>query len=193
MNKKNISNNKYKSSKSRRNKKTLRNGAITGVAIITIIVIAVIFTQKEGDTDKGHYHLDEKGERYYHNDAEVISDSDLTIVKSEVTGDVKYYPYRSNSIDMEILARKTEDGMVKTALNTCLSCYSTGKGYFEQEGDHLVCQNCGRTFEFENIGEKIGECYPIPIPSDEITENDDYIVISKTFLASQQELFSNWR
>lgn len=190
---KKINSNKYKSSKNRKNKKTLLRGVIAGTAFIVIITAVVVFTQNRADADKGHYHIDEKGKRYYHTDAEIVSDTDLTIVKSEVTSEMKYYPYRSNHVDMEVLARKAEDGTVKYALNTCLSCYSTGRGYFEQEGDHLVCQNCSRTFAFDNIGNKIGECYPIPISSDNITENEDNIVISKEYFASQQDLFSNWR
>lgn len=184
---------KYQSSKKRKNQKTLRRVVIAGVALIIIIAAAVLFNRNRADADKGHYHVDAKGKKYYHDDAEMISDTDLTIVKSEVTGDMKYYPYKSNNIEMEVLARKAEDGTVKYAFNTCLSCYSTGRGYFEQEGDHLVCQNCGRTFAFDNIGDKVGECYPIPIPSDNVTENDDTIVISKTYLDSQREIFTWWR
>jgi len=40
---------------------------------------------------------------------------------------------------MEVLALKAKDRTIRTALNTCQVCYASGKGYYVQEGDVLVC------------------------------------------------------
>ena len=44
---------------------------------------------------------------------------------------------------MEIVAVKALDGSIRTAFNTCQVCYNSGRGYYQQEGNELVCQNCG--------------------------------------------------
>lgn len=195
MKKKSVSKNKHnKNNRKHKNNGLLVPGIITGVtAIIIVFVIMVIDSHNRVGAGSDHFHINAEGERYYHTDAEVTSDVDLTIAKSEVSRTVKFYPYKINNIDMEVLAVKSEDGTIRTALNTCVSCYSSSRGYYEQQGDHLVCQNCGNTFELNQIGMQQDGCYPIPIPSNNITDNEDSIVITKTFLASQQNMFLNWR
>lgn len=193
MNKKQIVKNKYSIWKRFNNNRLLKYGVISSAVIVIIIVFAAISSQNGLSAKKGHFHTDAEGKNYYHSDAEITRDTDLTIVQSDVTSNAKYYPYQVNNVDMEVLAVKLEDGTIKAALNTCLSCYNTGRGYFEQKGSQLICQNCGNTFELKNVGLQKGECYPLPIPSSEITVDGDKMVISKTFLASQQEIFSNWR
>lgn len=193
MNKKQISRNKYTIWKRFKNNRLLKYGVISGAVIIIIVAFAAISSQNGLSADKGHFHTDAEGKSYYHSEAEITRDTDLTIVQSEVSSNARYYPYEINNVDMEVLAVKLDDGTVKAALNTCLSCYNTGRGYFEQKGNQLICQNCGNSFELKNVGLEKGECYPLPIPSSEITVDGDNLVISKTFLDSQQKMFSNWR
>ncbi|MBW1797764.1 MAG: DUF2318 domain-containing protein, partial [Deltaproteobacteria bacterium] len=41
-------------------------------------------------------------------------------------------------------------------------CYRSGKGYV-QEGDFMVCTNCGRKFASTRINEVKGGCNPAPL------------------------------
>ena len=52
---------------------------------------------------------------------------------------------------MVVLAFKASDDTIRTALNTCQVCYDSGRGYYVQEGDKLICQNCGNQFEADQV------------------------------------------
>ena len=122
-----------------------------------------------------------------------VDNSDLVIPISEVTETAKYYPYSVNGTDMEVIALKASDGTVRTALNTCQVCYDSGRGHYVQEGDALVCQNCGNRFSADQVELVKGGCNPVPIKKENKTENGTNITISKEFLAQNVELFTNWK
>lgn len=121
------------------------------------------------------------------------NNSDLVIPISEVSETAKYYPYSVDGTDMEIIALKASDGTVRTALNTCQVCYDSGRGYYIQEEDALVCQNCGNRFSADQVEIVKGGCNPVPIMKDNKIEDGTSITISKEFLAQNVELFSNWK
>ena len=57
---------------------------------------------------------------------------------------------------------KSRDGIIRAAIDACDVCYKSGKGY-EQEGDFMVCQNCGQKFSSNKINEIKGGCNPAPL------------------------------
>ncbi len=117
----------------------------------------------------------------------------VTIDKDSVTEEALFIPYRSGDIDMEVIAIRASDGTVRTAFNTCQVCFDSGYGYYEQEGDVLVCQNCGNRFGVDQVEVTKGGCNPVPIFEDQKTETDDTITISDDVLAEYKTLFSNWK
>ncbi|MEL7565737.1 MAG: DUF2318 domain-containing protein [Dehalobacterium sp.] len=127
------------------------------------------------------------------NGEKIAVGEDLVIAKSEITEMAKFYPYQLGNTKMEVLAVKANDGTIRTALNTCQVCYDSGRGYYIQEGNELVCQNCGNRFQIEQVEIIKGGCNPVPIMKENKTEDDTNIVISKDYLAASAELFSNWR
>jgi len=118
---------------------------------------------------------------------------DLIIKKSEISENVKFYPYKSGGTNMEVLAVKAGDGTIRTAFNTCQVCYASGRGYYKQEGDELVCQNCGNRFEIDQVEKIKGGCNPVPITTENKTEDEENIIISQAFLEESKDLFGNWR
>jgi len=91
-----------------------------------------------------------------------------------------------------VMAVKASDGTIRTAFNTCQVCNGSPKAYYKQEGDVVVCQNCGNRFSMDMIEEQRGGCNPVPI--DEKTENDETITISKDFITQNKGLFTeNWK
>lgn len=119
---------------------------------------------------------------------------DIVIPKSAVTEDVSFYPVKVGSTSMEVLAVRASDGSIRTAFNTCQICNGSPRAYYQQEGDLLVCQNCGNQFSMDQVAVERGGCNPVPILSDEKTENDDTIIISADFLAQNKGLFTdNWK
>ncbi|MBI4823762.1 MAG: DUF2318 domain-containing protein [Nitrospirae bacterium] len=57
---------------------------------------------------------------------------------------------------------KSSDGVLRTAFDACDVCFREKKGY-RQEGDLMVCNNCGQAFPSEKINELRGGCNPIPV------------------------------
>lgn len=69
---------------------------------------------------------------------------------------------------------KSKDGVFRAAIDACDVCYKEGKGY-HQEGDFMVCENCGQKFASSRINEVKGGCNPAPL---ERTISGDQMVIS---------------
>ena len=87
----------------------------------------------------------------------------LVIPVDELSGTARFYPVEVNGTEMEILAVKDSKGNIRTAFNTCQICYSSGRGYYVQEGNGLVCQNCGNRFTVDQVEVETGGCNPWPI------------------------------
>ncbi len=123
----------------------------------------------------------------------VAVDSDIVIQTQNVTEQPSFYPAKINGTDLEVIAVKATDGTIRTAFNTCQVCYGSGKGYYEVEGNELVCQNCGNRFGMDVVGESNGGCNPVPITAEYKTEGNDTITISKDFLTEATVIFDNWK
>ena len=124
---------------------------------------------------------------------ENVSANELIILKAEVSETAKFYPYKIGNIYMEVIAVKASDGTIRTALNTCQICYNSGRGFYKQEGDELVCQNCGNRFRIEQVEKIKGGCNPVPIMKENKQENEESIIISGEFLAESAEYFKKWK
>lgn len=122
-----------------------------------------------------------------------IAQAAVKINKAEVSSTAKFYPYESEGIKMEVLAVKASDGTIRTALNTCQVCYPTGRGYYIQEGDELVCQNCGNRFQLDMIEVVRDGCNPVPVMEENKTEDGTNLIIDNDFLDENRELFKNWK
>jgi len=57
---------------------------------------------------------------------------------------------------------KDKNGIYHAAANACQVCFSARKG-FHQEGDEIVCNNCGNRYPLEKIATEKGGCNPAPI------------------------------
>ncbi|MDF2906722.1 MAG: uncharacterized protein K0R34_2043 [Herbinix sp.] len=122
----------------------------------------------------------------------VAKDSDIVIPVKDITETATFYPASINGTDLEVIAVKAPDGTIRTAFNTCQVCYSSGKGYYEQEGDQLICQNCGNRFGMGDVEVTKGGCNPVPITSEYKNVDAETITISKDFLTEATVIFENW-
>ena len=57
---------------------------------------------------------------------------------------------------------KSSDGVIRAAFDACDVCFPAHKGY-TQEGDFMVCNNCGRKFHTARINVVEGGCNPAPL------------------------------
>jgi hypothetical protein len=73
-----------------------------------------------------------------------------------------YYTYMHEGRPIEFFVLKSRDGVVRVAFNACDVCFASRKGY-RQEGDEMVCNNCGNRFPSNQINEVRGGCNPSPL------------------------------
>lgn len=149
--------------------------ALFGVMLITVIAFAAIGgTNEEGPSSS------------------IAGNGDLVIQTSVITEKAQFYPYSVGELDMEVIAVKASDGSIRTAFNTCQVCFDSGRGYYRLEENMLVCQNCGNRFSPDQVEIVTGGCNPVPILSENKTEDKATITIPKDYLEENQDLFSNW-
>lgn len=119
--------------------------------------------------------------------------SDLVIPIVDITETAVFYPVVIDGVKLEVLAVKAPDGSIRTAFNTCQVCYDSGKGYYKQDGNKLVCQNCGNRFTMDKVEVQSGGCNPVPIFANNKTVDDENIIISGDFLTQARGIFANWK
>jgi len=117
----------------------------------------------------------------------------VKIIKSQVTSKAKFYPYKAGKIYMEVIAVRASDGTVRTALNTCQVCYDSGRGFYTQQGNELICNNSGNRFHIDQIEKVRFGCNPIPIMNEDKTDDGKVITISKAFLEKHAVYFKRWK
>lgn len=108
----------------------------------------------------------------------IKKDGYLAIPIADLSQTASFYKADLDGTEVEIVALKDSKGNLRTAFNACQVCYSSGKGYYRQDGDYLVCQNCGNSFTIDQVGIASGGCNPWPILDSDRTVTDDEIQIS---------------
>jgi len=76
---------------------------------------------------------------------------------------------------------KSQDGVFRAAVDACDVCYKEGKGY-HQEGDFMVCENCGQKFASSRINEVKGGCNPAPL--ERVVTSDQLVISLKDITAN---------
>lgn len=172
------------------NKKAKKKTGLIGVRCLAavVLILGIIFVSAGCANPESQAVQDAKP-----SGAAIASGDGIVIDKSEITEQASFYPYNAGGIEMEVLAVKAPDGTIRTALNTCQVCYDSGAGYYVQEGDELVCQNCGNRFNISKIEKQKNGCNPVPITSEYKTEDDNTITIPAEFLDAAKVLFEDWK
>ena len=137
---------------------------IIGAAVALVIVAAVALYVTVGRSGTG---------------AEAASTTtaaggDVKIALADVNdGKAHFYSYDAGGTQVKYFVLKSSDGKVRAAFDACDVCYAQKKGY-HQEGDEMVCNNCGRRFPSTKINVLEGGCNPSPV---ERTVKGDTLVL----------------
>ncbi len=94
-----------------------------------------------------------------------------------------HYTYMHEGRPIEFFVLKSKDGVVRAAFNACDVCYLSKKGY-TQDGDEVVCNNCGRRFPADQINVVHGGCNPSPL--DRSVEGDSLIIKVEDVVRGQE-------
>ncbi|MDR3347994.1 MAG: DUF2318 domain-containing protein [Acidaminococcales bacterium] len=125
--------------------------------------------------------------------AHAAAPGDLSIPMSKVSASAGFYPVEIDGVKLEVIAVKAPDGSIRTAFNTCQICFDSGRGYYKQSGNALVCQNCGSRFAISQIEVVRGGCNPVPILPENKKIEGGNIVVPREFLVQAKEIFANWK
>jgi uncharacterized membrane protein len=78
-------------------------------------------------------------------------------------GQARYFKYPAgNGITVNFFVLRSSDGIIRAAFDACDVCWREGKGYY-QEGDDMVCRNCGQRFASVKVNVIKGGCNPAPL------------------------------
>ncbi|MGE4497837.1 MAG: Fe-S-containing protein [Deferribacterales bacterium] len=95
-------------------------------------------------------------------------------------GKAHYYYTKINGKDVKYFILKSSDGVIRAAFDACDVCYREKKGY-SQQGDFMVCNNCGMKFHSMRINEVKGGCNPSPLTR---TTDKEFVYLKTTDIAS---------
>jgi len=138
----------------------MKNTKILVVFFCLIFLIVAIFTKGFG----------------LFKSSQTNSDGFVNIPLSEVTSNAKWYGYDLDGEKIRFFVVKTSDGSIKTAFDACDVCYRYKKGY-RQEGDYMVCNNCGNRYPMVGLGtenKNPGGCWPGYLPN--IIQGDNVLI-----------------
>ena len=77
-------------------------------------------------------------------------------------GKARHFEHKDGKFTVRYFILKSSDGVLRAAFDACDVCWPAGKGYY-QEGDNMVCKNCGQKFASNKINVIKGGCNPAPL------------------------------
>ncbi len=85
----------------------------------------------------------------------------VSVPLSELSAKARFYEYKTaGGKTVRFFAMKSSDGVYRAALDACDVCFAAKKGY-RQQGDDMVCNNCGNHFHSAQVNEVHGGCNPV--------------------------------
>lgn len=110
----------------------------------------------------------------------------VTIPADEVSdGQARHYRFVQGKTEIVFFLLKTGDGQIRAAFDACDVCYHAKKGY-SQQGEFMICNNCGMKFHASRVGDVEGGCNPAPLKR---TVENGRVIIAEADLAAGQRFF----
>ena len=98
-------------------------------------------------------------------------------------GKARHFEHTDGKFTIRYFVLKSSDGILRAAFDACDVCWPANKGYY-QEGDHMVCRNCGRRFASVRVNEVKGGCNPAPL--NRSVQNGQLVIQVKDILDGKQ-------
>lgn len=99
-------------------------------------------------------------------------------------GKARHFDYKADGLTIRYFILKSSDGVIRAAFDACDVCWPAAKGYY-QDGDDMVCRNCGRRFASILVNEVKGGCNPAPlnrrVEGDQLVLKAEDILQGKTY------------
>lgn len=85
-------------------------------------------------------------------------------------GKAHYYAYKGDGAEIKFFVIKSNDGVLRAAFDACDVCFPEKKGY-SQDGEFMICNNCGKRFHSSQINVVQGGCNPAPLHRELVGKN----------------------
>jgi len=115
-----------------------------------------------------------------HKNLEISAGSAVIALGDLKTDEARFYKARAGGKEVRFFVVRTADGKVRTAFDACDVCWPARKGY-KQDGQFMICVNCGQRFHLRQVGDVHGGCNPSPLAS---SVQDGKVVIGEAALAA---------
>lgn len=100
-------------------------------------------------------------------------------------GRAHYFSWTSAGKEIRFFIVKSRDSVIRAAFDACDVCYAEKKGY-SQDGNFMICNNCGQRFHSTRINVVKGGCNPAPLKR---AANGKYVIIHTTDLSRGAHYF----
>lgn len=160
-------------------KRRIQGGIVAGIFLLAIIVTVAHAGLLDG--------IFKKSSAAAAKEAGVIETGDAVKIplKALDTGKALFLQQEVDGRQLHYFALKSSDGAYRAALDACDVCFRANRGY-RQEGDLMVCNNCGQTFPSVKIGDVKGGCNPHPLARE---VEGQYLAIKKSDIAAGKDYF----
>jgi uncharacterized membrane protein len=98
-------------------------------------------------------------------------------------GKARHFEHVDGKHTIRYFVLKSSDGILRAAFDACDVCWPANKGYY-QEGDSMVCRNCGRRFASVLVNEVKGGCNPAPL--NRTMDNGKLVIQVKDIIEGRQ-------
>ena len=164
-----------------RSKGMIIGGVVAGILVVAFAAVSAgmldgLFKKSPAETAKA---------------AGVVETADAVRIplKALDSGKALFLSMESEGRQYYYFALKSQDGAYRAALDACDVCFKSNRGY-RQEGDLMVCNNCGQSFPSNRIGEIKGGCNPHPLARG---IEGNYLVIRKAEIVAREDYFARKR
>ena len=164
------------------NQKNYKTIILPTIAIVFVVIVGVIFFLNNNNTTSDITNST--------NNIMPTTNDGIIIDTTTLTTKVLFIDYVIDGTKMQVMSVIDSNGTPRVALNTCQSCNGSPYAYFVQDGESIVCQNCGQYFAIDVMGIAKDGCNPIPV---EYNIDDDNIIITNATLEQYASLFTNWK
>ncbi len=178
--------NKPLSNENRKLKKELITGKNQNPKRINTLLVVVTIAALAGAIGAVYFITSgaDRGGRTIHTSArQAVETSEIRHTLSLFSdGKARHFQHQANGITIRYFIIKSSDGVVRAAFDACDVCWPSGKGYY-QDGDAMVCRNCGRRFASLKVNEVKGGCNPAPL--NRVVEGDQLVIQMDDLLQGQ--------
>lgn len=164
-----------------RGKGMLFGGVVAGIVVIVVAAVSAgmldgLFKKSPAETAKA---------------AGVVETVDAVRIPLTAldSGKALFLSLASDDRQIHYFALKSRDGAYRAAFDACDVCFKSNRGY-RQEGDLMVCNNCGQAFPSNKIAEIKGGCNPHPLARG---IEGQHLVIKRTDIVAGREYFAGRR